>query len=416
MQSREKRRWKSWPDGLSIVIFCILLVAPMIGQFADLSGAEEISRIELRSPSKWPSLPANVAQIKEWPGRMSAYLDDYFGFRQWLAALDSQVRVLMGSSGSGKVLVGKGGWLFSRDDRLLQEHRGAVPFEKSEIDTWLRALRRRQRWLEKHSIQHIFVICPTKYEVYADYLPEWAQAVGSTRFDAIKEGVRTETNVDLVDLKPILRKARKETTKLLYSKNDTHWTDDGSTIGYRVIMEAVASYYPNIHIAERGRDYRFVPGRAPGGLRRMMNNWWGFEEGLYDTISVFPRPAFFRAARVLDDGKWEACRPRDVGWDLNRPAVVETSLIDAPRVLIFRDSFTIGIHSLLKLSFSALMFAKHKGNVLDTNLIREFKPNLVIYEMIDDVLMFPPRFDPAHIEARKRQKRARREARSGDNR
>jgi len=299
----------------------------------------------------------------------------------------------MGSSGSEKVLVGKDGWLFSKHEKFLQEHRGAVNFEEAEIDGWLQAMRRRQRWLKRQSIHHIFVICPTKYEVYTDYLPDWARPIGPTRFDAIKEGIQSRTDVDMVDLKPLLRQARKKTTKLLYSKNDTHWTDNGSTTAYRTIMDAVRRYYPDIHVARKGVDYDFIQASAPGGLRRMMNNWWGFDEGLYDTISVRPHRKLFRSARILDGGEWKSCPARDVGWNLNKPAVLETTLEDAPRVLIFRDSFTIGIHALLRLSFSAVMFAKHDGNVLDTKLIREFGPDLIIYEMIDDVLLSKPSFD-----------------------
>jgi len=393
---------KVWScDVAGIVVFLLLLLAPALGQIGGLSGAEEIPRIELRNPNPCPDLPADIRQLKAFPDRLSNFLDDHFGFRFWLASLDSQLRVWVGSSGSDKVLVGKDGWLFSRDEELLQEHRGAVNFEAPEIDAWLRAMRRRQRWLRRQSIQYVFVICPTKYEVYTDELPDWARPIGPTRFDALKEGLRTRTDVDLVDLKPLLRRGRKETTKLLYSKNDTHWTDDGSTMGYRAIMEAVRRYYPEIHVAEKGRDYRFVQAPAPGGLRRMMNNWWGFEEGLYDTISVRPHPGLFRSGRILDDGVWKACPPKDVGWDLNRASVVETALKDAPRVLIFRDSFTIGIHSLLKLSFSALMFAKHNGDILDTGLVREFGPDLVIYEMIDDVMLSRPTFDPAFTAARR---------------
>lgn len=54
--------------------------------------------------------------------------------------------------------------------------------------------------------------------------------------------------------------------------------------------------------------------------------------------------------------------------------------------------------------FSALMFAKHNDNVRDTSLVREFKPDFVIYEMIGDVLLSQPVFDPEFIAARRNRK------------
>jgi len=123
----------------------------------------------------------------------------------------------------------------------------------------------------------------------------------------------------------------------------------------------------------------------------MASRWpWGFEEALYPTIHNLPHPGLFRSGRQRLDGVWKVCSPDLVGWDPDRVTVVETTLTGAPRALIFRDSFTIGIHSLLKLSFSAVMFAHHHGNILDTELVREFKPDIVIYEMIDDVLLARP--------------------------
>ena len=175
----------------------------------------------------------------------------------------------MGVSGSPRYLVGKEGWFFHRSaDDALAQARGVSLFTPLELERWIGWMEARQSWLAERGIEFLVVIAPGKQSIYPEFLPDWANQVGPTRYDQIVARLRRGSSFELLDLHgPLLRAKASER---LYFRSDGHWNDLGAFVAYRAIAEWIAARHPDVRVLSR--DYNGhaagVRGQTTVGPRR----------------------------------------------------------------------------------------------------------------------------------------------------
>jgi alginate O-acetyltransferase complex protein AlgJ len=220
-----------------------------VGSLVDVGS--DAARIELRRPARLPSLPDSWESLRELPDRVDAYLDDAFGFRAQLVTANSLLHLAIGVSGSSRYVVGRDGWFFHRSaDDVLEQYRGTDTFKSDEVDRWIETMQGREAWLAQRGIDFLVVIAPIKQAIYPEFLPEWVNVVGPTRYQQLR--ARADgLSFDVLDLHEPLRTAKQLDEDRLYFKTDGHWNDLGAFVGYQEIARWIRARHPRVRVLDR---------------------------------------------------------------------------------------------------------------------------------------------------------------------
>jgi hypothetical protein len=164
----------------------------------------------------------------------------------------------------GAVLRGKNGRLFLgnqdgfdvrtfTDGRSLALRRGRA---------WRRTMERRARLLADRGVPYIVHICPDAHSIFPEDLPDDVPADFLTPGEQFVLETQGIENLRVVYPRAALLSAKGSLD--LYKKNDTHWSQYGSYIGYQKLCDALEGVVPFTRIP--ARDIAFTLKRGFGDL------------------------------------------------------------------------------------------------------------------------------------------------------
>ena len=83
------------------------------------------------------------------------------------------------------------------------------------------------------------VVAPNKDTIYPEHLPDAYKQIGPVaRMDQVMQYLGTKTDLNILDLRPALFEAKKQ-TQVFYS-TDSHWNAYGAFPAYQAIIERLA--------------------------------------------------------------------------------------------------------------------------------------------------------------------------------
>lgn len=393
-------RFFSW---MTIALFCAFLAAPPLVQIFGLDPSKAYGN---RALTTWPAAPTSLKALREYPGKIGTFINDNFGLRAKLIALNSLVRYAFGTSSVKNVVAGNDGWLYYAYDyeKLLEQHTGADIFNIDSLDHWIRTFEAVQDWMHRRNIAFYITVAPDKPTIYPEHLPAYPQG-RTTRLQQISERLKVlDSKLDFIDPRPALLQAKAG--HLLYPKRDSHWTQRGSLIVYTELMGRVKQRFPDLPVLGFN-DFDSVRMYDPSDLAWHLNL-----TNLNAYIPPFPytqppqpsasligqevveglarrRPSYVLGSTIVQPipgGTW--------GWPI---AYYKTDLADRPRALIFADSFTdfvMGPTALYQ-TFRDPVYTHNSGGHLNFSLIEKEKPDVVIVVMAERYLRGVPTRPPS---------------------
>ncbi|WP_224240218.1 alginate O-acetyltransferase AlgX-related protein [Hyalangium gracile] len=372
---------------LRVLAFVLAISAPGLGLVLK-SGAETTKTGEALAP--FPATPGSLEAAAQWPTGFKAWFRDRFEFRRELIRWNALLKVrLLGVSSSPKTVVGREGWLFYADERGVEDFRATAPFTTEELAAWRAVIQDWGAFLSARGIPLILVVAPNKPTVYPEYVPRWMTRVGpQSRLEQLYASLAEDKNIELLDIRPALADARKLGVPL-YFRTDTHWNDLGAYVAFREIAGRLAKRFPGVSVPPPVESLQLSTTRGSGGdLARFLGLHEELEEEVVSISSNEPRLARFlngtQAGITLKDMEYE---PRQAS---ERPG--------APigRAVIFRDSFANALLPRLAELFGRGVYVWTTD--FDYALVEQEKPDVVIVELIERVLMRPaPRRAPMAV-------------------
>ena len=237
----------------------------------------------------------------------------------------------------------------------------------------------RQRWLADRSIRYLLVFAPDKHSIYGQHLPASIRKVGDrSRLDQLVGLLKESTDIDVIDLRSSLRRAsRKHRT---YHRTDSHWNDFGAFIGYEAMMRRIARWFPSVN-ARSINEFTLSHRETDGCDLAMM---LGLQDLLReDRIDL--KPKFERAARI-----------RNLDSDAQAQIKIsQTDLLDAPKMVVFHDSFMGNLMPYLCEHFARIFFQCTFG--FDCGAIQQEQPAIVVQEIVERVLQVHEPSNPSQL-------------------
>jgi hypothetical protein len=350
-------------DVALIVFFLTALCLPVIGLRLNADvGAEQY---ENRRLAGRPQLSLKRADLAVFPEKFKAYFSDNFGFRRALIRLQALVRLrLLGDSPSSQVIIGKSGWYFLASEYSANGARLVRPLTTEELERWRRILEGRRDWLAQRRIHYLFVITPSKETIYPEYLPNTFKRDGESRLEQLTAYLKSHSNLEVLDLRPILRQARSRHE--VFYRTDAHVNFYGGFAASRAMIDELRRWFPQLQSVSES-DYEESREKRLGNLTVLM----GISGDLLEDVAVLKlrNPTYetiqYQAIPVVK-------RPTQV-------TITEKKGSGLPRAVIFHDSSAAFYIPFLPQNFSRAVFVWLPK--LDPQLIKSEHPDVVIQQM-----------------------------------
>lgn len=321
-----------------------------------------------------PSAPGSLADLKAWPKAMDAYVADNFPARTQLIGGLNYLRYRMGVSGSQRVIVGRDGWLFYDDGSHFGAARNAPAYTDADARDWLQGLAGRAAWVKAHGGAYVVLLAPDKELIEAPHGPAWYRGPDPNRAAARLLRLNASAQAgDIVDPGPaLLQQSRRGLA--VYNPVETHWTGLGAYEGYAALMRRLQA----MGVAEGPRPLESFhqvtdDPRKPRNLAQMLGVA-SFVDADYPEFvdpAVAPRITYLTAKHA-----WAA------------PQVIDTGLAGKPVLLMMRDSFSLALLPFLQSHFSRIILAHHQDGAWRPELIERFKPDVVLFEVVESGARF----------------------------
>ena len=356
------------------VLFLAVLLAPAVVGLLSRASPDAIAAIENRAAAPWPAAPRTLADANAAPRAIDAYLEDRFGFRERLIALNRWMsdQLDLGFAESD-ALVGDDGWLFLASGGAQDMYMGRTPFQSGEAAAWLDASTALKKRVHDNGAVFAILIPPQKSTVYGEYLPDFIQrGEGASRLDILTEGARLR-GLPFADAKGALLSRKGEAQ--LYYRSDTHWTARGAFEGYGALMDVLER--EGVRAPRLDRDRVAFPEREfSGDLARMLGQQERFKE-------IAPRLSV-REATPFTEQEIDA-----FVFDSFKTRIIETDVDGAPTLLLIGDSYSNALIPILRESFSRIVFTHHQLGAFERAVLDDYSSDVVVLQIVERMLVHP---------------------------
>lgn len=369
-----------------ITIFLFILVFPVLNDFFKIIPSRELN--EKRIPAKKPDL--QVTGIGCYLNEFGNYFSDNLGIRNNLIPTNNflQIRYLK-TSPIPKILSGRDGWMFlareNKNRNQIDYFRELNPFTGKELEKWRIFLEERYLWLKNLGIEYYFVIAPGKMTIYPEKMPGNIKKSGKkSRLDQLIDYMSRKSFFRIIDVRADLIKAKSKYK--VYHKTGSHWNEYGAFLTYRKITDHLRVKYNEIHPLTLN-DFIIKVERSRGNdFPEMLSIENKITE---DNVRLIPKKPFSAYLSPFKSGK-------------NSVKLSISSCENGFPLKVFftHDSFITGLKRLLAETFGDIEYFWDYKHKLNSQLILNKKPDIVIDEMGERFLLdFNPE-NPADIQKR----------------
>lgn len=353
----------------TVVVFCALLAMPLLGEWLPIQ--PQVADTEKRPLAEKPLLRAH--SLMEFPARYSRYYGDHFAFRKMLFRWNSFFHTygLHASSMPDNVVFGKDGYLFLIRPGVTDYYRGLPLFTEEEMARIADRLEKRKAWLAQQGIDYYLFVPPLKSTVYPDKMPDIFKPVRPTSgMDQLKAYLDQHCSVKMIDARAPLIAGRQ--VRDTYYTTDIHWNPWGGYIGYQVLMDRLLQAHPELGGRCLPDDYIVKADTNDQGdlamqlalndkLTRVTYMMVPVAPQRYKEVPEHPLPgkAFFKY----------------------RPVFTQGPDPQAPKLLMFRDSFAVYLIPYLGEHFSEAVYVWSPMFIPD--IVEQEKPDIVVQEMME---------------------------------
>lgn len=244
---------------------------------------------------------------------------------------------------STQVLLGKEDWLFyksTEDGDPISDYQGINHYDEATMQAVADKLTNERNQFANYGIDFYILSIPNKSSVYPEYMPDTIERKDTTsRTDLLMKYLEENTDLNVVDAKPILEKAKKK--KQVYYKSDTHFNQIGAFVTVQALKDKIDGKTDSL------KDVKFD---------KVMNNYSGDLACLCDMQDTF------------ND---------DIQYQLDA-ATVNTKIKSNKRILVIGDSFSEVMQSIMSQYFAEVKTVNIWS--FEPSLLDEYKPDIVVWE------------------------------------
>lgn len=338
-----------------IIIFALILALPALDTLFNFSPVKDL--FEKRLPVEKPQFSFS----KDYPQNFEKYFNDNYGFRKTLISLNSKIMdKIFDESPDARAVMGKDDWFYFDNHNSLLDATGRALLSDELVERGVESFYRNWQKMRAKNIDYLLVIAADKSTVYPEFLPDYIKPSGPHRIDKFLNALlKKYPDFPVIDLRPILLEAKKR--DVIYHKTDTHWNKRGAHAAYMAIAKKLKiSAHPRSDYFNKEDDM------IRGDISDIMNS-----EARSQDFSLSPK--FKSAFRKIAPSKKEFDQFHLPDFYVNKNS-------DLPVLFAYKDSFFGDLLDFTSEHFSRSFYINEFPCDLNYEIIKNYRPNLVIQE------------------------------------
>lgn len=358
---------------LSAVFFLLISSELISGVF---NSRRLIMESERRLPNYCPDL--KMDSLNTFAKKFDKYLEDQLMGRKNINTINNLIEysIFHELADNPNVYFGKDGWMFFVGETAREAFENRNPLTPEQLAKMKEVLVARRDWLKKRGIHFYLIFPPMAYSVYEENLgPRLFRHNKKSKLDQLLEYLKTNTDLDVIDIYTPIMQAKKKYPYELYYKTDVHWNYVGAYVAYRAMIDYMKKDFPEIGDALEFKDiFWFQFDDHIGVLLKLI----ALEDYLTNH-ECFPCSKYLNTKTdTLHPVYPEYVSPED-------PLCVVNKHVNRPKMLMFRDSFSFWLIKYLTNHFSSSTYLWTP--IFYPSIIEKEKPDIVIQEMADHFIL-----------------------------
>jgi alginate O-acetyltransferase complex protein AlgJ len=368
------------------VFLCTILMFSLLTLPNFRIRAGTISEEENRTYCGFPHVRLTFDSLRAFPAAFEKFYGDRFAMRQkTIELLGAMKYYLFQITATPYVVAGPDNWLFFRGDGDEYAMRHWPLFSILELKEWANVLEQRRAWLAKRNIKFLFVVVPTKANVYPELVPSaWKPLTAESRAKQLCSYLKQFTKIECIYLEDALVKAKP--MGKLYWKTDTHWDPLGAYVGYTSVTEVLRRLVPSTGLVEWKDVVRTPKPSMHGDLLGIA----GLGDLISDPYEQFTLNNFsYRLSKHPGNPPPDRHLRVAFAMEQDNPAL--------PTAFFIHDSFLINEVPFFSQSFRRVYYDWRTGYPFRTALIADEHPDVVVQEMTERHLTDPVPINPPEL-------------------
>ncbi len=347
---------------------------------------------------QWPAKTLSRGKLRTWFQNNDRWITDRLVRREFVIAQVNRVLAnpaLFSSTDFSRGLFGKERFLFLGNSyaQVIDRHfLKSFEISKENEQKLLEHHKKLQSVAKEVGASYVIFAAPDKHGIFCEKFPNWMTRHGACgRVSEQTERLKAifEKNGFLFSYPFDALRARNN--ELIYYKADTHWKRTGAEIGFLTLFkeltqkgllfngEAFKQTAPDVYSFEK------TPIGKSGDLRHIIGVPNSYENDDYNIVLKSKVPLMFseNGAEAQETiAEKIAIRIPTKNW---KGAAHNDQAPNKARVLLMGDSFTSAMGAFFYMHFSDSHFYSVNGrsNEVLQDVIREVKPDLVVYESVE---------------------------------
>ena len=350
------------------IIFVLFIFFFFLNNFFTFT--KDTTNKENRTLAKMPDFDIN--HLDGFPAKFETYYNDNFKLRNlfiksYNILYQNYYKI---SPIPNQVTFGKNDWYFYNGISGAV-YRGIERFSKDELNDFKDELLYRKHYLEAKGIKYYFVILPTKYSIYPEYIPNNITRLSKeTLADQVMGVFGNNGEINILDMRPVLLDAKKHNIRL-FQKTDSHWNYAGAYFCYVNLIEKMKKDFPQFQPLELDKFVVDSVWQAGGDLTKML--------GLEDVIRELDVKVIPNYKTTVAEGKKHNYNTGGLSPAKDFEVVKINPKLKAPKALVIRDSFTWLLINFFPEHFSKSVYIFDSWEYkLNEDIVEIEKPDVVL--------------------------------------
>jgi len=349
-----------------LICFLLLLVVPVAKMNR---AANQISEIDNRKLVEFPTVTIESSFRTEF----EAYLTDRIGFRSRMIGAYQKICDVMFSKLKHPIyMYGEKRYVFFNDSGGYVADYQHLNIDKAYIESCGHYLERLYKYLADRNIKFIYFLIPDKKSVYSEFFPRSIHIRGDkSQATMLIDEVKRKKIPYIHPIKEFLEAKRHE--QIYNKKYDAgHWNDHGAFIGHSIITQKLQEYFPDVKLLAKS-DFNISMVKVttlPVSHFEIDEDVPYYQPKKQNTEFIGGYNALFN----LDEYQFKLIQNK--------------SAIGKPKIMVFRDSYFLGIERYYGENFSEIISILSFENIKNIEyFINIFEPDVVLLESVERVIM-----------------------------
>jgi len=346
------------------LIFCVILIPVLAMNYR----VEEKSLIDNTYLPEFPQIIGN----RDMPAEMDNYINKRIGFREDAIFLyEAGIDKIFHELAVPGYTYGENGHIMGSADYYIADYQHLnLQSDEKAIDMFAEWLVEAYRYLEEENIVFLYFLAPDKKTIYYECMPDTINVYGDlSRTDMLLDKI---SNIPYVYPKEEFLEAKKQ--KQIYNvKYDVlHWNDFGSFIGHKLIDDYFQQNCTGIEpLSEEQFQLKY-----DYEIRRLAASNFYVEDKI-------PSYSLIETEHIVDMTAKDSFK-ENVEGDFEH--YVNEELTDAPKILIFHDSYFVGGAKYYTGRYREVISVDNGNYQKLQEYVEHYQPDIVLFENVERVL------------------------------